>query len=127
MLWPKESPSLRPIDSFCEKLRKARSGIPRTTHAGFGYGPFSREAPFLGEWEVKASVRLGWRKVERVDLRREILRLARLPSFWFKKRPLLMNDESVLSHFVICRPRLPTTPARTAASGRRFVSRLPVP
>jgi len=91
MLWRKESLSFRPIDSFFEKLRKARSGILQTTRAGFGYGPFSREAPFLGGREVKASDRLGWRKVEKVDLRRVILRLARLPSFWFKKRPLLME------------------------------------
>ena len=51
----------------------------------------SREAPFLGKRAAGASVWRAWRVAERLDLRRAILRLARLPSFWFRKRPLLME------------------------------------
>src|SRR5208282_4713662 len=59
--------------------------------SNLGFRPFSREAPFLGKRVAEASGRPGWRIAERLDLRRAILRLARLPSFWFKKRPLFMG------------------------------------
>ena len=60
-------------------------------------GPFSREAPFLGKRAGKASGRPTLRPAAKLDFSRALWRLARLPSFWFKKRPLFMarNDENV--------------------------------